>query len=275
MLEKILAAAQKIRDELPGELGFAFYDLKTGKSCYLQEKVPFPTASVIKIYLLTELFRQAEAGLVDLTKRVEITPEEAAPGSGVLNKLHYPVSLTLYDHAVLMMQQSDNTSTDVVLETIGRESVRRLFADLDLQESAFGEQLYIREGDRQRKGYYNTVPTDTSPRNLAKMLRALYHGEVMSLERSREALELMQPQPKVARLEKYLPKGTVVRRKTGSEPSVTNDAGIVFTDKGDYIIAVFYNARNAPQDAIEDPRRLRIEDAMARLSRAVFDIYTA
>lgn len=275
MLERILVSARKAQEAVPGELGFAFYDLKTEKSCYLQEKTPFPTASVIKIYLLAELFRQAEAGLVDLEKRVEITPEEAAPGSGVLNKFHFPVSLTLYDHAVLMMQQSDNTSTDVVLETIGRESVRRLFRDLDLKESAFGEQIHIRQGDKQRKGYYNTVPTDTSPRNIARMLRALYHGEIMSAERSRQALELMQPHPKVARLEKYLPKGTVVRRKTGSEPGVSNDAGIVFTEKGDYIIAVFYNAKNTPQDAVEDPRRLRIEEVMSRLSREVFDIYTA
>ena len=43
-----------------------------------------PTASVFKLPLLVEVFRQAEAGALDLDERVTLRAEDVVMGSGIL-----------------------------------------------------------------------------------------------------------------------------------------------------------------------------------------------
>ena len=56
--EKIMEAVHKALQGYTGEFGFGFYDFTSGEECYLRKEQSIPTASVFKIYLLTELFRQ-------------------------------------------------------------------------------------------------------------------------------------------------------------------------------------------------------------------------
>ena len=121
--DRILEAVNREKQGYTGQLGFAFFDLKTGEECYLCGDEAIPVASVFKIYLLTELFRQVEAGLVSLDDRIEVTPETISPGSGVLSRFHHSVSLSVYDHAALMMALSDNTSTDKLFALVGRDNM--------------------------------------------------------------------------------------------------------------------------------------------------------
>ena len=90
--KRILEAVNQELQEYTGEFGFAFYDFTTGEECYLRKEQPIPTASVFKIYLLTELFRQVEAGMISLDMPIAVTPETAAPGSGVLSRFRYPAT---------------------------------------------------------------------------------------------------------------------------------------------------------------------------------------
>jgi beta-lactamase class A len=248
--------------------------LKTGEECYLRGDEVFPTASVVKIFFLAELFRQAETGMADLSQRIEIPAGEAAIGSGVLNKLYDSVSLTLRDHAALMMRFSDNTATDAVVAAIGEENVRKnVLERLSLHNTKIGDRFVTPEDGNRRMGYYNMVPTDTSPRDAVTFFRALHSGTLLSQEGSRAALDMMQPNLKADRLQKELPKEVAMRRKSGSVRGVFNDAGIVFTDKGDYVITAFYNAKILPDPAARDAAQHGVPDLYGRLGRAVYDIY--
>ena len=266
--EKILATAREYSNRANGILGLGFYDFATGESCYLQESTTFNTASMVKIYFLAELFRQAEQGIVDLSRRIAIAPGTAAKGSGVISRLHHPVEFSLYDHAELMMKFSDNTSTDVVLETITRESLRKnLFDALNLQETVVGESR-TEPGDIRRMGYF-TTRTVTSPRDAVKVLRSLHDATLMTKESCQTALEVMTPRPGDARIQKYLPKDVKVYRKPGSAGMATNDAGLICTAKGDYALALFFPAN----DLSDDPKRLHAEEMLALLSKDIYDIY--
>jgi len=88
-------------------------------------------------------------------------------------------------------------------------------------------------------------------------------------------LSLMHPYPQYNRLEKYLPTGTNIVRKTGSLDRLANDAGIVYTDKGDYAIVVFYNGNTASREEYDrEHHRHFAEELIAGISKAVYDIYT-
>lgn len=270
--EKILAAAKAAQETYPGVLGLGFYDFESGESCYLQEHTVFPTASMVKIFFLHELFRQAEQGMVDLEARTEIAPGTAAKGSGVISRLKHSVSLTLHDHAVLMMQFSDNTSTDVVLEAIGRENLRKnLFAALAMEDTFVGETQKDPE-DKRRMGYYNTR-TDSSPADTVKVLRSLHDATLMEKASCEDALSIMQPRPPQTQLQKYLPREVTVRRKSGSVSQVVNDAGIISTEKGEYALVILCNAKGVAPEVLDDPKSNKASEMLSRLSETIYNIY--
>ena len=289
MIEKILAVAQAAQNTVSGKLGFAFCDLETGKTCCLHENTPFPTASVFKIFLLAELYRQLEAGTVQRDTCLRVEPVNAAPGSGALKRFHHAADLTVYNHAVLMMMLSDNTSTDLLFNLVTREAIlEHLILPLGLHDTKidlnctdlirlfYGGKIGERQNLRNTPAVLCQTEKNncTSPRDIIKLLQSIYKSTILSEAGSRELLELMQPYPKYHRLEKYLPMGTKIRRKTGSLDRVVNDAGIVFTDKGDYIIGVFYNGNTANEaDYAVDEKKLQGEELISKLSEEVYRLY--
>ena len=84
----------------------------------------------------------------------------------------------------------------------------------------------------------------------------------------------MRPQPKFARIAKYLPRGVDVARKSGSMDRVVNDTGIVYSPHGDYIITMFYNGNTASEEEYRTHfRKFMGENLLADLSKKVYDIW--
>ena len=71
----------------PGVAGVAVKDLTTGNSIAVHGDEEFPTASTIKIHILTQLLARAQRGEVDLDRKVDITLDMRVPGSGVISYL--------------------------------------------------------------------------------------------------------------------------------------------------------------------------------------------
>src|SRR5262245_13659993 len=82
---------------LRGTMGVAAKDLTTGRTVFVNADLPFPTASVIKVAVMVEVFHQAAEGR--LRRDELITLEDAAKvgGSGVLLRLHGGLQLTVDD----------------------------------------------------------------------------------------------------------------------------------------------------------------------------------
>ena len=296
--DRILAAVEKAKAGYTGKLGFAFYDLSTGEECYLHKEEAFPLASVFKIYLLTALYRCVEEGSISLSDRLEVTPETMSPGSGILSRFRYSVPLSVYDHAILMMGLSDNTATDFLYRLVGRERIyskvvqplnlRETKVDMDcttLINTFFGITPGITPEERTKIVYsgafrnsdYYTCKTElndcSSPRDLVTVLRSLYDGEIVSRESAEEIFNIMQPIPQKARIEKYLPLGTRVARKTGTLDRTNNDAGIVFTPRGDYVVVTLYNCNTADEAEYMANNSIRSEELLSMVSKAVYDVY--
>lgn len=81
------------------------------------EREPFPTASAIKLSVLYGLLKQAEAGTLQLDPLTPVKRADLVGRSGVLQHLGTP-SLSLRDHATLMLMVSDNSSTNIVINAV-------------------------------------------------------------------------------------------------------------------------------------------------------------
>src|SRR5689334_15034065 len=87
-----------------GDVAIAVKNLSTGESYYLNADRVMPTASLIKVAVLIEAYKQADEGKLKLTDPVTLRDADRVPGSGVLT-YHFSdgVSLPLRDAVRLMI----------------------------------------------------------------------------------------------------------------------------------------------------------------------------
>src|SRR5437870_1372478 len=106
-----------------GKVAIAVKSLTTGESYALNADEVMPTASLIKLAVMAEVYQQAKDGKIKLDGTVMLRKEDRVQGSGILTE-HFSDGATfpLRDAVRLMIVFSDNTATNLVLDKIGIES---------------------------------------------------------------------------------------------------------------------------------------------------------
>ena len=195
----------------------------------------FVAASTVKIAIMIELFRQADAGRLSLETKYRLRSEDKATGSGVVAQFHDGIELTLSDLAYLMMSISDNSSTNILIDQIGQERVNAAMRDLGMAGSTLGRRMrgsHVDPGEQENWA----VPDD-----YARAIGALFDGSAASAASCARMLALLEGQQNDRRIARHLPRTDRPRwgSKTGSLPGVANDVGFVMTDHGPVIMAIF------------------------------------
>lgn len=93
---------------------------------------PVAAASVFKIAVALEVYRQASAGALDPAERIRVRPQERTPGPTGLSVFADEAELSVRDLVTMMMTISDNAATDVLLDRVGLDRVRATLAGLGL-----------------------------------------------------------------------------------------------------------------------------------------------
>ena len=80
----LLDAIKQQAEGFDGVLGVSVKHLGTGEEASHNGDTLFPTASVFKVPVLVEFYRQAERGALSPDQQVILTERDKVPGSGVL-----------------------------------------------------------------------------------------------------------------------------------------------------------------------------------------------
>ena len=291
-IEAIRRIAEKYDAKTTGDLGLLFTDLKTGETVTVNPDKELPAASTFKVFLLAEFLRQCEEGKFSLMDRHELKEEFVSPGSGVLCDLLPGMNLTLMDYARLMMMLSDNTATDYLYSLTGRDNIKKNVIDAFnltktkcdypcklLIETYFDPAHKKVAGERNWRNtddYLCLTPTNdsTSPNDMAKVLKMAYDKTLFSSWVSEQMIDIMKRCHTNSRIPKELPRDVEIAHKTGTMDKVANDCGIVYTEKGDYIICLFYNGNVASQEEYDANIKGRFSDGLlAEISKEIYAAY--
>ena len=120
----------RITADFHGRIGFYIEDLTSGITHQHNETQRFPTASVCKIPVMIELFRQVEEGRLSLDERRRLQGDISTHGSGLLSLVENEPELTLRDYCRLMVSVSDNMATDFLMGVVGLESINAMLDTL-------------------------------------------------------------------------------------------------------------------------------------------------
>ena len=287
---KVICAIQDFTAHTGGVVGVAAKHLEAGERVSHNAEAVFFTASTLKVPLLVELYRQVDAGIIDVNERIDLTDALRVPGSGVLKELASGLRPTVHDLAMLMIIISDNTATDILYNRVGGDNINNTMQQLrlththipmtcrellysitglEVENTAHTYQLasdrlknreFVLEGD----GFSEEKSDVSSPNDMCRLLELIYDGDILSPQSREAVLDILKRQQLSTVIPHALPSGTVVAHKTGSYHSVRCDVGIVFSPTGPYTVAIM-----AKQMTGGD--RLSVDASLAAISKAVYD----
>ena len=224
---------------MPGRVSLYAKDLATGETCAYQEDLPLVAASVIKLPILAEAFRQARDGLLSLDETVAVRPEDKLPSCGALTYLHDGLEVTLRDLCTLMIILSDNTATNIMIGRLGMEAINDGIRALGLRDTALRRKLF--DAEASAKGIQNTV----SARDMAALLERIFRGRCVSPEDDRQMLRILSDQRLNGKIPFFL-HGYKIAHKTGEDDGITHDVGIVLGEHP-VILCFLSNETDVPQ----------------------------
>lgn len=272
--------------------------LPSGRTIALRADVPMNTLSVIKVPIMILAFRDAEAGKLDLAARYTIRPEDLRRGSGLLQTFDVGLSPTYRDIVEQMIITSDNTATDIMIRTLGRDRVNAMLAELGFKETRLlrstGElfrEVWIAADRRHasmtdREVFERGSPNDsgafarsfalegdsarwlgrTTAREMAVMLEGIQQGSYASRASSDAMLGMLRRQLYSSRLPQRIQFKARVAHKTGDWPPIAgNDVGIITYPGGPAIVSVFTNQNTG--DFFE------LEATLGRIAERVIDTW--
>jgi beta-lactamase class A len=270
---------------LRGTMGVAAKDLATGETVFVSADTQFPTASVIKVAVMVEVFHQIAEGRLRRDDTVTLEDAAKVDGSGVLQRMHGGLVLTVGDLLDLMMTVSDNTATNLLIARVGTANVDKRLVSHGLTRTRLFRPTF-RDGKpdvfpEEEKEFGLGVAT---PREMARLMELIAEGKVVDRAAGEAMIAMMREQSNRTMIPRSLPErdDVVIADKPGWDSEkhpdaagvhrhVRGDVGIVTTPRGRYVIAIF--ARQV-QDTRWGPDN-EADVLMGRISRMVYDAFTA
>jgi len=242
-------ALEMLLQELLGQTqqsyGVYVKSLKDGTSARINPDGAFHAASLAKLFVMWEAFRQESLGLISFDDVMEVTPYYKSWELGT-NAVQVGDLVTVDEALRLMMSISDTPTGVLLQDTLGVANVNQALEALGIQNSGL---------------FYPGIPVVTA-RDVGVLLEAIARGGILP-EASHSAMVALLLSARTDNgLRAGVPAEIAVAHKTGSLPMALHDAGIVYLPGGAYVLVMLWD-RQSGADLIET------------ISRRVYEYYEA
>jgi beta-lactamase class A len=255
---------------LPGaRAGVAFIDLQRSDSLLLDADSSFHAASTMKVPVMIELFREADAGGLSLDQPILLVNSfgsiadgssfSTSPGEDSDSSVYALVGTRVPVHVLIqrMIVRSSNLATNALVALVGAPRVTSAMRSLG------ASRIQVLRGVEDGKAFERGMNNTTTARDLAIIMAALEQNRAASRASCRAMREILLAQEFNDRIPAGLPPGTPVAHKTGDITGVMHDAAIIYPRaRSPYVLVVLTRG-------IPDPAMAR--GLIADISRMVYD----
>ncbi len=251
------------------QVGVYFRDLDRGDSILLGAHTRFHAASTMKVPVMVQVFRDADADRLRLDDSIAVgrtfssivdgSPYELSRDADSDSSLYGRVGgrATVRELVELMITVSSNLAANILIEGVEAARANRTAHALG------ADSIAVLRGVEDGKAYQAGLNNTTTARDLGVVLSAIAQGRAASPAACREMLAILGRQRFHEGIPAGLPPGARVAHKTGSITAIYHDAGVVTTPAGRrYVLVVL--TRGLEQEPLAHA-------LVADLSRMVFE----
>lgn len=238
-------------------------DMDTGEVLYATHADDVVSAaSTIKVPILVTVLGEVAAGRLLLDTALEVKAGEILDDSEVFE--YGPCRMKLWELLYWMIVSSDNTATNVLLETLGYERINGVAADLGMARTRVARKMLDAEGR------VNGRDNVTTAADMARCFEALHRGRILTPPLRRFAYNTLRRQRSQEKFLRYIADDVAVAHKTGGldpihgHDLVSHDAG-VFIGVRRYYLGVFMT--EAPDDPAYSARFI------GRIAKMLYEAY--
>jgi len=230
------------------EIGHAFVlDLQTMRYGAWCDDVDVYPASVIKVPIMAEAFRQFAQGTIRPDDPVTVTESNQTTTWGV-SPFGAGSVATVEELVERMVTHSDNVATNQLMDVLRRERVTQYMRELGLQTFLLGRKLSGSEPlieDLEIVGR-NRLP----PNEIGALLALIATDAIPGASKQRQ---IMKHCVHAEKLVPGLRHGDVFVHKTGETSAHSHDAGILRTAEGKaYVVVLYTQPEPKPDDSDAD-----------------------
>jgi beta-lactamase class A len=244
-------------------MGIAARHIESGKVYERNADREFEAASVIKIAIATEAMAQARENRIDLSERWTLTAENKADGAGTLLVLDPGLNPTWNDLITLMIGPSDNTAANAWIRRLGIENINSRMDSLGFHHIRLLSPIPPASSGKQDPSPWTGFRLGTvTPRDVAEWMARVAQGELLDPNSSRLLFDYLDQEPTRLRIARRFPSEFLWAGKSGTMSGVRNDAGILRTRKGRFVLVFLTDGSAARSPSAADhPSVLAIADA--------------
>lgn len=193
----------------------------------------YPAASIIKLPILVRMFKSIEANQFTIYDEMKMLEQYRSSGSGNLQYSQANRSYSMDYLAKIMIQDSDNTSTNMIMAKLGG------MHDINIGLRDWGiSKTYIRTWLPDLTGTNKTTASD-----IAKILYNLDNPGFLNINSREYIIDYMSHVKNDRLIQAGLGEDALFIHKTGDIGTMLGDAGIVYAPNGKKYIVVILAKR--------------------------------
>lgn len=217
-----------------GTAGIYVHDLQKNRYISIAADTVFPTASIVKIPILTGIMRKIESGELDYHQPLIYKDSLLYAGVDILGSFKNNEKIELSKVMMLMLTMSDNTASLWLQSLAGTGTrINELMDSLGLRDTRVNSRTPGREANRTQNGW-----GQTTPREMATLMEKMVRGEVINPTVSARMLRLLGRNYWDEEAISQIPVDVFVASKGGAVDAARNEVLYVNGKKGRYVFCI-------------------------------------
>ncbi|MGQ0738003.1 MAG: serine hydrolase [Bacteroidota bacterium] len=174
--KRLEAKLQETISRYNGDIGVYVKNLRTGKTIAINADTVFPTASIVKVPILTGIMDKIEKGELKYDSMLTYKDSLLYTGSDILGSFKTDEKIALKKIIMLMLTTSDNTAS-LWLQSLagGGSRINEIMEGLGLKDTRVNSRTPGREAFRAVYQW-----GQTTPREMGLLFEKIYRNEIFS-----------------------------------------------------------------------------------------------
>ncbi|CAN5167906.1 N/A [soil metagenome] len=218
-----------------GDIGIYVHNLKHNSIAAIHADTIFPTASIVKISILTGIMDKLRKKELEYHQQLEYKDSLLYAGEDILGSFKDGEKIKLSKVMMLMLTTSDNTAS-LWLQSLagGGARINEILYSIGFKATRVNSRTLGREPNRNLYGW-----GQTTPREMENFMNRIVQNDILDTASSRKMLRLLSRQYWDEQAISQVPPGVFIADKNGAVDESRNEIMYVNNGKNPYILSIF------------------------------------